>query len=335
MIESPRVLAVTNMYPSERTPTAGTFVADQVESLRGVGLAIDLLTIDRAEGGRSVYRKLPGLLATTLAEKEYDLVHVMYGGVMAERATRSTSLPVVVSFCGSDLNGMPLGPLFARLSAQYGVWASRRAARRASAVITKTRALADLLPAGVDQGKVFVIPNGVDLDLFRPMDREECRRRLGWPNGREYVLTYGRDEGKRLDVARAAADRARTPDGSSVELKFLSGAAHAEVPIWLNGASAFLLTSVREGSPNVVKEALACDVPIVSTDVGDVRERVQAVEGCHIVEADPDSIAGALSTVLAGTGRVEGRRAVKDLSLEAVARRVEAVYRTALSTDTT
>jgi len=94
---------------------------------------------------------------------------------------------------------------------------------------------------------------------------------------------------------------------------------HQDVPIWLNASDVVLLTSLHEGSPNVIKEALGCDVPIVSVDVGDVRERIQGVEGCYIALPTPADLAGKLAVVSAGERRVNGRASVQHLSLENIA----------------
>src|SRR5689334_11732755 len=109
----PSVLAVTNMYPTERSPDSGTFIAAQVEGLQRIGVTVQIFRVDRDLQGRSAYAGLSDRLRHTALEKEFDLMHVMYGGVMADRATRSMVLPTVVSFCGSDLQGAPREPLLA------------------------------------------------------------------------------------------------------------------------------------------------------------------------------------------------------------------------------
>src|SRR3982751_3484880 len=104
-----RILAVTNMYPSADAPAWGTFVEQQVEGLRGIGLDVDVLYADRARDGAAAYRMLGGLLRERVARTNPALIHVMYGGLMAEVVTRLTrGRPVVVSFCGSDLLGETL-----------------------------------------------------------------------------------------------------------------------------------------------------------------------------------------------------------------------------------
>jgi glycosyltransferase involved in cell wall biosynthesis len=102
---------------------------------------------------------------------------------------------------------------------------------------------------------------------------------------------------------------------------------HEEVPIWLNASDVVLLTSLHEGSPNIIKEALACDLPVVSVDVGDVRERIDGIEGCHIALPDPDDLGIKLSLVAANKGRIAGREKMQSLSLEHTALHLRSFYR--------
>jgi len=130
---------------------------------------------------------------------------------------------------------------------------------------------------------------------------------------------------KRSDLARQAVDTLRV-SGIEAELHYLQGVSNAEVPVWLNASDVVLLTSFHEGSPTIVKEALACDRPVVSVDVGDVRERIEDVPGCHIAMPDAESLAAKLRIVAAGPGRVNGRVKMQTLSLHAVAGRLHTFY---------
>src|SRR5207244_1367377 len=124
-----------NMYPTEGNPTLGTFVAAQVESLRNAGVEIELLFIDRPLGGRQVYRDLAETARVRFDATQPDLVHVMYGGVMAATVTRTIrERPVLVSFCGDDLLGSR-GGIVDAFSGRYSVVASRLAAGRAAGIV--------------------------------------------------------------------------------------------------------------------------------------------------------------------------------------------------------
>jgi teichuronic acid biosynthesis glycosyltransferase TuaC len=326
MGEEMKVLAITNFYPTLQHPTHGTFVEQQITSLRRIGLDVELMFLDRSQG-IAVYRGLGGRVRARLSRFEADLVHVMYGGVMAAQVTRCVQdRPTVVSFCGSDLLGENASGAFRKVASRIGVVASIHAARRASGVIVKAKNLLSFLPEEV-KAKTRVIPNGVDLKRFTPLDRDICRRDLGWSSERFHVLFPANvgDPVKRPELARAAVEELNTR-GIQTELHELRGIRHDQVPIWLNASDVLLLTSLHEGSPNIVKEALACHVPVVSVDVGDVRERLEAIEGCYLAESTPCDLASKLALVFNGPRRLRAATGIENLALDRVAMRLTAFY---------
>jgi teichuronic acid biosynthesis glycosyltransferase TuaC len=323
-----RILAVTNIYPTPQAPFSGTFVEQQIRGMRQIGLDVDLMFLDRAKQGMRVYLGLGRQIRARIVSYQPHLVHVMYGGVMANEVTRAIAdRPTVVSFCGSDLLGEPLSGIRRKLLARYGVIASYRAARRTCGIVVKSKNLQDALPEDADRSKVRIIPNGVDLERFRPLDQDECRERLGWGARRFHVLfpTNSGDPLKRPELAKAAVEAANH-SGVQAEMHQLQGVPHAEVPIWLNASDVVFLTSVHEGSPNIVKEALACNVPVVSVDVGDVRERIQGIEGCYLAAPELGDLAAKLQMVHAGPRRVVSRTKMQELSLERVALQLKEFY---------
>jgi len=257
----------------------------------------------------------------------------MYGGVMSKAAlTARRHCPVIVSFCGSDLLGENLQGVVRKLAVRYGVWCSRIAARNANGIVVKSKNLRDALPAGIDRRRVRIVPNGVDLNRFKPMDPRECRARVGWPEGRLHVL-FPANAGspvKRLWLAEAAI-RQVAALGVPADLHLLQGLRHEEVPVWLNASDCLLLTSEHEGSPNIVKEALACNRPVVSVDVGDVAERLAGLDGCHLTQAKPEALASALKRVFESPRRVDARTRMQDLSLERVAGELRDFYQEILN----
>jgi glycosyltransferase involved in cell wall biosynthesis len=135
---------------------------------------------------------------------------------------------------------------------------------------------------------------------------------------------------KRYDIAKHAVDllNERLP----ARLVVAWGTAHTEIPIYMSACDALVFTSMQEGSPNVVKEALACNLPVVSVPVGDVEQRIGGVEGCELCpDSSPESIASALERALRRGKRVDGRRSVEHLSETAITEQVIDVYRLALS----
>lgn len=307
---------------------SGPFVEQQIVGLRRIGLEVDLMVVARAEGGMSCYFTMGAALRRRIGQLQPDVVHVMYGGVMAERATRViTEKPVIISFCGSDLLGERLSGVLRTIISECGVLASYVAAKRAFGIIVKSRNLEQALPGFVDRGKVRIIPNGIDLERFRPIDQMECQKRLGWSCGRFHVLfpANAGDPRKRPYLAQAAIGVANR-SGLNAEMHWLQGVPHEEVPIWLNASDVVLLTSLHEGSPNIIKEALASDVPVVSLDVGDVRERTNGIDGCHIARPDPHDLGAKLHLVRTRGGRIAGRERVQHLSLERIGLTLRSFY---------
>ena len=337
-----RLLAVTNLYPTPQTPSSGTFIEQQVKGLRQSGVDAEVMLVDRRQKGMRAYWGLGGQVSARIADVRPDVVHVMYGGIMADEVTRGVkNKPLVVSFCGEDLLGEPLAgyrevgrPVIGylrKMVSEYGVWASHRAARRAHRIIVKSKNLQDALPQDVDRSKVQIIPNGIDLERFKPVAQGEARRTLGWSADRAVVLfvTVGGDPRKRLGLAQDAVAKIKCE--RAVDFRIMSGVPHEQVPLWLNASDILLLTSFHEGGVNIVKEAMACNLPVVSVDVGDVRERLTPVRSCVITEPTPDALGSALSDVLHRGGRSDGRNHLNALTLSAVAAQLKQVYNLALS----
>ena len=323
-----RILAVTNMHPSEEFPGRGVFVQEQIKSLIALGLSVRVLFVDRLRDGPSAYYRMGPRLAGSFQEFAPDVVHVMYGGIMAERVVRQYHLrPTLVTFHGSDLLGENLSGWARKLISRYGVWCSKRAAKTAEGIIVVARHLLRALPRAALPAKIHVLPCGIDLDRFRPMDPLLCRRQLGWRSGAFHVLfaSSNGDPVKRPWLAKAAVEET-LKQGIPTEIHYLTGVPNSSVPVWLSASDALLLTSLHEGSPTVVKEALACGLPVVSVDVGDVAERIETIEGCHLAQPNPADLAHKLSLVHQRRERLDCRGQLEDLSTRNVACRLKTLY---------
>ena len=323
-----RLLVVTNMYPSPNRPAYGAFVRDQVESLRSVGVAPEVLFID----GRT--SKIEYLLAVPrihrASRRGFDLIHAHYG-LTGFFAVFQRRIPVVITYHGDDLLGTPDAGGRATAKSRVSRTLSRWAASRADAVVVVSDGLLNALPEGRARQRAHVLPMGVDLARFSAVPRDEACRALGLDRGPERVL-FAADPAvprKRYSLANAAVQILRRDHPSAV-LHVANGDPPERMPLVMSACDVLVLTSRHEGSPMVAKEALACGLPIVSVDVGDVAERVHGVAGCRIVPPEPGAIASALGEIVDAGLRGKGRPAVEALSLGRIAESLVRVYRSVL-----
>jgi teichuronic acid biosynthesis glycosyltransferase TuaC len=323
-----RILAITNMYPSPAFPGRGVFVQEQVRGLGMLGLDVRVLFVDRRQEGPLAYYRMQNRIRSAVASFDPHVLHVMYGGVMADRVLRDPhARPVAVTFHGSDLLGENLSGWTRKIIARYGVHCSRRAARSADGVIVVARHLVRVLNGTVPQDKVRIIPCGIDLERFKPMDSLRCKQTLGWRSDSFHVLfaSSNGDPVKRPWLAKAAVAR-MSHAKRAPELHYLTGIPNPDVPLWLNASDVLLLTSQHEGSPTVVKEALACGLPVVSVDVGDVAERIEGIAGCHLARAEPEELASRLHLVRQRAQRLECPAQLDELSILTVGQRLKQCY---------
>jgi len=323
-----RVLAVTNMLPTQQRPDLGTFVKNQIESLRKNGLGVEVLFVDRVQYGMPIYLGLIKEISKWVRRFDPDIVHVMSGGVMADIVTWSVRRkPTIITFHGSDLLSEHFPGLVRKVCAGYGVLSSLRAARRANGIVVVSQNLLEVLHKNLVKSESRVIPCGIDLESFKPLDRHSCRAVLGWDDDQFHVLSaFNTGNPVKRPWLGQAAVRELCRLNVPAKIHYLLGVPHHEVPIWLNACDVLLLTSLHEGSPMIVKEALACNIPVVSGDVGDVRERIEGINGCYLALAVPEELAKKRLLVYSGCRSVEGRDRIKNLSLDFVANRLINFY---------
>lgn len=318
---------LTPELPSPGSPGSMAPAQRQIQSLQRLGVDVDVVDMR----GRAVlkygtaYRKMRRLLSNV------DLIHAHYGycGWLARSQFRK---PIVMSFMGSDVYGDQDGSGRSDWLTSFMAFTHRRwLAPRVDSVIVKSREMADL----VAPTPSHIVANGVNLETFRPVERTVARRQLGWDVDKRYVLFPGnpRNPRKGYSLAGEAITRLESFHDDPVELIPLWGVAPNEVSIYMNACDAMLMVSRAEGSPNVVKEALACNCPIVSVPVGDVETLLEDVAGCTVCGRDPDALAIALRETLITGERSTGREAIERLSLdlESVARRVLDIYQGVLA----
>jgi len=312
-----RVLVVTNFTADAAAPQRGRWVRDQVAEIRRLGVDVDVFSFPR---GSSHYVPATLRLRRLLRHERFDLVHVHYG-LTAWCGVLAGARPLVVTFHGTDIRHPVVGPL------------SRRLARRADLVAAVSRTLfapEDGRPGLPAVPGAAVLPCGPDLGRFHPIPRAEARRELGLDADGRYLLfpaNPNRPE-KRADRAAevAAAAGAELLTGGSIDPD--------RMPLWVNAANAVLVTSDYEGFGLACVEALACDVPVLSTPVGIAPFALAGVTGTVCARFDSAAWSEAVRPHLATPNpRVEGAARAASLSAERMAERTIVAYRELLGQD--
>jgi glycosyltransferase involved in cell wall biosynthesis len=213
---------------------------------------------------------------------DFDLIDAQYfypDGVAAIALGAAFHKPVVITARGTDVNLIPSYPKPRKMI--------QDAAARAAAIVTVCQALKDALVAlGVEAGRITVLRNGVDLEAFQPVDRDEARRALGFT--RDTLLAVGHlipRKGVDLAIRALAAlpgfelaivgsgpeeGRLRAfaaATGVADRVKFAGRIAQAELKTWYSAADALVLASDREGWANVLLESMACGTPVIASPI--------------------------------------------------------------------
>ena len=321
-----RVLIVTSLYQAGN----GNWVADQVRSLRDAGVDAGVVFFDTKRSRWNYVLSIPRI-ARALRSEQYDVVHTHHTytllDVLVAKGLARSRVPVVLTthegeVLDRDARARTWHPT-SRL--RNSIALKRYAARRADFVIFVNRQLASRLAF---DGHQEVIPCGVDLDKFRPLDRGECRRRLGVPKD-AIVIFFPASPKRRLKHFRLAQDALAIVRREFPDALMLTGGGipSDQMPYYYNASDVMVQTSFFEASPTVVKEALGCEVPVVSTDVGDTREVINGIPCCVVCTEDPAEV--ALQLLAARGGRAVGAREhliAQELDLPQVARRIIRIY---------
>ena len=310
-----RVLIVTNQTPDAATPQRGRWVSDQVEAIRGLGVEVEMFGFPT---GRGEY--LPALrrLRRHLRQEHFDLVHAHYG-LAGWVARLAGARPLIVTFHGTDVHHRVVGPM------------SRRLARGLDLCAGVSRSLfsgpgRSGLPT--PPGRTAVLPCGADLSRFGPIPRVEARRELGLDPGRRYLL-FPADPARPEKRHRLAAELAAS---AATELLTAGAIDPDRMPLWINAANAVLVTSAYEGFGLVALEALACEVPVLSTPVGIAPHALGPVPGCLVEPFDRERWLAALRPhIEADDPRVPGSGQAAGFSVELMAERVLVAYRELLA----
>lgn len=253
-------------------------------------------------------------LRHVIKKNKIDIIHTHYSfcGYMAGLAF--TGKPIVCSLMGSDV----LGNKYTKhLIAFFINWFWK-------IIIVKSAQMQSVLKNGL------IIPNGVDIDNFKPKPKNESFVRTGFNKKVKNIIFISTDpfsEVKNHILAEKAIAIANKKFPIDIHLHYLSKVNFIDLPYYYSAADLLLLTSKSEGSPNVIKEAMACNCPIVSTDVGDVRDVISKTNGCYISSFDPKDVAEKIILAIKNERRTNGRMKMDKFSAKVIVEKIINAYK--------
>ena len=303
-----KILVVASYNKNRFAP----FIVEQAEALKHVGCEVDYFGVV----GKGIKGYLSAFSSLRMKIKSFkpDVIHAHYG-LSGLFANLQRSVPVVTTYHGSDIN-LPKVLRLSKISMKLSAWNIFVSQRNVD--IAKPKKNYVLLPCGVN------LPNYVEEDICA------VKQKLNWNPNKKYIL-FASAFDNRVKNAKLAQDSVSLVENA--ELIELKGYTREQVTALFYAVDAFLMTSFTEGSPQVVKEAMACGSPIVSVDVGDVAERIEGLEGCYIAERKPQDIADKLNNVLSFNSRTKGRDRIIELGLtnDLVAKKLVEIYKEILN----
>lgn len=254
-----------------------------------------------------------------LKQHQFDVFHAHYS-LSAIAASLAGAKPLVVSLMGSDVK--------AKKWFRFFIWVFYKFFWRITIVKSED------MKKSLGFQKLTVIPNGVNTAVFSPKNQVACQDQLNWNKSKAHFLFAANPDRsvKNFKLTKKAINKIRT---QNIELHYLQNVPHEEIPIYLNAADVVILTSLWEGSPNVIKESMACNRPIVSTRVGDVEWLFGDLPGHFLTSFDVEDVADSLKKALAFSSKfhqTNGQNRIIELELDSVsvAKKIIEVYETVL-----
>ncbi len=301
-------------------------VINQGKSLKN-SVNVDFFVV-KGKGIKGYHKNIP-LLRDKLLKKKYDIIHAHYGlcGILSEFARKKEKL--VVSFMGSDLISSNEMNGSYSLKRKFIVKINKYFAKnRYDFNIVKSRQMRIILKYSEN---VEIIPNGVDFQKFYPMeDKQSVKKSLNLNSKKKYIL-FAANPKKDVKNYPLAEKAFAIANFNNVELKVVNNVDQQILNLYYNAVELLLLTSYHEGSPNIIKEAMACNCPIVSTDVGDVKDVIENTEGCYLSSHDEKDVAMKTEKALKFAKRTNGRKHIKHLEASIIASKIINVYEQILS----
>jgi len=305
------MLKILHVYRGYGELLSNPVVDNQIDAFNSV----DNISIDRyiVNKGGINYLKEIFKLHRFIKQNKVDVIHAHYSFSGFLSSLSFSGKPVVCSLMGSDVLASKIFKWIIKFFDKI-IWAR---------TIVKSVEMQQVFPNSI------IIPNGVDFKNFISINKDDAKLKMGFNRDEIdiiFVATNPNSKVKNLTLAESAVEIVKKKIDTQINLRVLSDIDFLDLPYYFNSADMLLLTSLSEGSPNVIKEAMACNCPIVSTDVGDVREVIGNTAGCYITSFEPDDVANKITKAISFGKRTNGREQIQNLDSRIIAKRIIELY---------
>jgi len=308
-----KILHITNLYPTEAYSSFGIFIKEQIDSLNETGCQNDVFFINGWELGKKEYFNHIGEIRKL--SKDYDLIHCHHLYTILPYLLSFSKKPYILSIL-NEINSLHMKVLY------------MLALSTAKKIIYKHDYKTKIK-------KMVYLPNGVNIDFFSPKDKDSSKKALGLDPEKKYALFVSASEAqlkrKRFDKFEKVLEIVKQK-GVELHPLILTGVNREDVPLYFNAPELFIMTSDFEGSPNAVKEAMACNTPVISTDVGNVRIMLEGCSSSFVsVKNSPEELADLVLKSLKIKTHNERETIInKKLDMKSVALKLSGLYKQVL-----
>jgi teichuronic acid biosynthesis glycosyltransferase TuaC len=316
-----KVLWIHNWQPTKLPP----LILNSIRGFKNLDIEIELEYLGNLRSFNNIYHKIKHI--KNLAS-DFDLIHSQYGSMCSFIGSYINNKPKILSLHGSDFNLNNGKFEFNNFHTRIARYLTLKAAKSYDHIIPVSERMKKELVNIFPKKKITSIPYPIILDDFFPMNKKIARKKLGIPN-EDIIILFNianlNASVKQIELAKESINRLRKKQ-KNIYLHVVNNIKYEEVPLHVNASDLILLTSRNEGWPNSIKEALACNVPFVSTDVSDLSRIAEKEESCKIARSNSIDISNKINDVLNINKKYNLRKYVTEMDIQNTCMKIQRLY---------